>query len=76
MTSGCPHCEISTSWSTYSSWPVSMPTWPGFGLRFVPVSAHRARHGDRGQLMDWLDYYSHDKLLFRFTRPPDPSPTG
>jgi SAM-dependent methyltransferase len=45
-------------------------------LRFVPVSAHRARHGDRGQLMDWLDYYSHDKLLFRFTRPPDPSPTG
>ncbi len=45
-------------------------------LRFVPVSAHRARHADRGQVMDWLDYYSHDKLLFRFTRPPDPSPTG
>jgi SAM-dependent methyltransferase len=45
-------------------------------LRFVPVSAHRTRHADRGRLIDWLDYYSNDKLLFRFTRPPRPGATG
>jgi SAM-dependent methyltransferase len=37
-------------------------------LRFVPVSAHRPRHEDQHDLLDWLDYYSHDKVLFRFTR--------
>jgi SAM-dependent methyltransferase len=40
-------------------------------LRFVPVSAHRAKHEDQHDLLEWLDYYSHDKVLFRFTRPPD-----
>ncbi len=39
-------------------------------LRFVPVSAHRPRHEDQHDLLDWLDYYSHDKVLFRFARPP------
>jgi SAM-dependent methyltransferase len=38
-------------------------------IRFVPVSAHRARHADRDRLIDWLAYYSEDKVLFRFTRP-------
>jgi SAM-dependent methyltransferase len=38
-------------------------------LRFVPVSAHRPGHQDQHDLLDWLDYYSHDKVLFRFTRP-------
>jgi SAM-dependent methyltransferase len=37
-------------------------------IRFVPVSAHRARHAERGRLIDWLAYYSDDKVLFRFTR--------
>jgi SAM-dependent methyltransferase len=37
-------------------------------IRFVPVSAHRARHTDRGRLSDWLAYYSDDKVMFRFTR--------
>jgi hypothetical protein len=37
-------------------------------FRFVPVSAHRPDRAGRGQLIDWLDYYSHDKVLFRFTR--------
>jgi SAM-dependent methyltransferase len=41
-------------------------------FRFVPVSAHRPGHGDRHDLLDWLDYYSHDKVLFRFTRPARP----
>ena len=45
-------------------------------LRFVPVSAHRTRHADRGGLIDWLDYYTDEKLLFRFTRPPQASHTG
>jgi SAM-dependent methyltransferase len=38
-------------------------------LGFVPVSAHR--HGDdhRGDLQAWLDYYSREKVLLRFTRP-------
>lgn len=39
-------------------------------LRFVPVSAHRAGHNDQQNMMDWLDYYNHDKVLFRFARPP------
>jgi SAM-dependent methyltransferase len=38
-------------------------------FRFIPVSAHRPGHEDRRDLLDWLDYYSHDKVLFRFTRP-------
>jgi len=38
-------------------------------LGFVPVSAHR--HGDdhREDLLAWLDYYSREKVLFRFARP-------
>ena len=38
-------------------------------LRFVPVSTARGGHEHRRRLMDWLDYYSRDKLLFRFARP-------
>jgi SAM-dependent methyltransferase len=41
-------------------------------LRFVPTSAHRADHRQPGQLLDWLDYYRHDKVLLRFTRPAKP----
>jgi SAM-dependent methyltransferase len=42
-------------------------------VRFVPVSAHRSRHTDPGHLIDWLNYYSDDKVLFRFTRPRVPT---
>ena len=38
-------------------------------LRFVPVSAHRTDHEHRGDLIEWLDYYHRDKVLFRFARP-------
>jgi SAM-dependent methyltransferase len=38
-------------------------------LGFVPVSAHRHGHDHRGDLPAWLDYYSREKVLFRFTRP-------
>jgi SAM-dependent methyltransferase len=41
-------------------------------LRFVPVSAHRHEPGPRRDLLDWLDYYSRDKVLLRFTRPLQP----
>ncbi|MGH9234131.1 MAG: hypothetical protein ACRD0R_12435 [Acidimicrobiales bacterium] len=37
---------------------------------FVPVSARRGGHEHRRGLTDWLDYYERDKVLFRFTRPP------
>jgi hypothetical protein len=39
-------------------------------VRFVPVSSRRGGHDHRQSLVDWLDYYERDKLLFRFTRPP------
>jgi SAM-dependent methyltransferase len=39
-------------------------------LRFVPVSAHRHGHDHRTDLLAWLDYYSREKVLLRFTRPP------
>jgi SAM-dependent methyltransferase len=38
-------------------------------LRFVPVSAHRHEPGPKRDLLEWLDYYSRDKVLFRFSRP-------
>ncbi|HEV3310700.1 MAG TPA: class I SAM-dependent methyltransferase [Chloroflexota bacterium] len=38
-------------------------------LGFVPVSAHRHGHDHRRNLLAWLDYYSRDKVLLRFTRP-------
>jgi SAM-dependent methyltransferase len=41
-------------------------------LRFVPVSAHRDQSGPRRDLVEWLDYYSRDKVLLRFTRPQAP----
>lgn len=37
-------------------------------LGFVPVTAHRGGHEHREDLLDWLDYYSRDKVLFRFAR--------
>ena len=39
-------------------------------LGFVPVSAHRHGHDHRRDLLAWLDYYSREKVLLRFTRPP------
>lgn len=39
-------------------------------VRFVPISARRGGHEHRRGLMDWLDYYGRDKVVFRFTRPP------
>ena len=39
-------------------------------LGFVPVSARRGGHEHRRGLMEWLDYYARDKVVFRFTRPP------
>jgi SAM-dependent methyltransferase len=38
-------------------------------FRFVPVSAHRPDR-DASSLLAWLDYYTHDKVMFRFARPP------
>jgi SAM-dependent methyltransferase len=38
-------------------------------MRFVPMSERRGGHEHRRGLMDWLDYYERDKVLFRFTRP-------
>ncbi|MGB7052761.1 MAG: class I SAM-dependent methyltransferase [Acidimicrobiales bacterium] len=38
-------------------------------LGFVPVSAHRHGHDERRSLLAWLDYYSREKVLLRFTRP-------
>ncbi len=35
-------------------------------IRFVPTSGN-GHHGD-GRLLDWLDYYSDQKLLLRFSR--------
>ncbi len=39
-------------------------------LSFVPVTAHRHGHDHRRDLRAWLDYYTRDKVLLRFTRPP------
>lgn len=39
-------------------------------VRFVPVSSRRGGHDHHDGLADWLDYYTQDKVLFRFTRPP------
>lgn len=36
---------------------------------FVPVSAHRHGHDHRTDLLAWLDYYTREKVLLRFTRP-------
>jgi hypothetical protein len=38
-------------------------------FRFIPVSAHRSGGGHRQDLFDWVDYYTRDKILFRFTHP-------
>ncbi len=38
-------------------------------LGFVPISGHRHGHDHRRDLLGWLDYYSREKVLFRFTRP-------
>ena len=35
-------------------------------IRFVPTAGHG--HHDRQHLLDWLDYYSDQKLLLRFAR--------
>ena len=40
-----------------------------FKVRFVPVSTRRGGQEHRRGLMDWLDYYGRDKVVFRFTRP-------
>jgi SAM-dependent methyltransferase len=40
-------------------------------MGFVPISDRRGGHEHRRGLADWLDYYERDKVLFRFTRPPE-----
>ncbi len=37
-------------------------------LRFVPVTGARGGHEHRTDLMGWLDYYTRDKVMFRFAR--------
>ncbi len=39
-------------------------------LGLVPVSGYRHGHDHRRDLLAWLDYYSREKVLLRFTRPP------
>jgi SAM-dependent methyltransferase len=36
-------------------------------VRFVPTAGHG--HHERGRLLDWLAYYSDEKVLLRFARP-------
>ena len=36
---------------------------------FVPVSGHRHGHDHRTDLLEWLAYYSREKVLLRCTRP-------
>jgi SAM-dependent methyltransferase len=38
-------------------------------IGFVPLVAHRHGHDHRNDLLGWLDYYSREKVLLRFTRP-------
>jgi len=38
-------------------------------VTFVPVSGHRHGHDHRRDLLAWLDYYSREKVLLRFSRP-------
>ncbi len=38
-------------------------------LTFIPVWTLRSGADDRRDLLEWLDYYSRDKMLFRFTHP-------
>ncbi len=38
-------------------------------LGFIPVSAHRHGHEHQNDLLEWVNYYSREKVLFRFTRP-------
>ncbi len=38
-------------------------------LDFVPVSGRGGGHTHHQGLTEWLDYYSRDKVLLRFTRP-------
>jgi len=37
-------------------------------IRFVPAAGHG--HHESGRLLDWLDYYSDQKPVLRFARPP------
>ena len=37
-------------------------------LRFVPVTGGRGGHEHQRGLMDWLDYYRRDKVMFRFSK--------
>ncbi len=37
-------------------------------LGFVPVSAHRHGHDHRRDFLGWLDYYTREKVVLRFTR--------
>ncbi len=38
-------------------------------LEFVPVAAHGHGHDHRRDLLAWLDYYTREKVVLRFTRP-------
>jgi SAM-dependent methyltransferase len=39
-------------------------------LGFVPVSTHRHGHDHREDALAWLHYYTREKVLLRFSRPP------
>jgi len=39
-------------------------------MGFVPVSGHRHGHDHRRNLLAWLEYYSREKVMLCFTRPP------
>ncbi len=43
-------------------------------IGFVPTAGHG--HHERGRLLDWLDYYSDQKLLLRFSRPAESDPAA
>jgi SAM-dependent methyltransferase len=36
---------------------------------FIPISTHRHGHDHRRDLLEWLDYYTREKVLLRFIRP-------
>jgi SAM-dependent methyltransferase len=43
-------------------------------IRFVPVEAHRGDRRPDTELIDLLDYYYRDKVMFRFRKPPEHLP--
>lgn len=38
-------------------------------IRFAPIRAHRENSSREGTLLEWLEYYYEDKVMFRLTKP-------